>query len=112
MYDNMRYASVTTPTPTQEWLQHTDSERLQLVKNILASKMPASVDILMPISAQADGQVMCKFLMPIGPETRGTLLLDVEEMLKDSIDQGLYVLLEAMGDRNSLRNLRGIEVKS
>lgn len=112
MYDNMRYASITTPTPTDDWLKKTNSERLQLVKNIVALKMPATVNMLEPISAQTDGQVLFKFLAPIGPETRGTLLLDVESILKDEIDQGLYVLLEPMGDRNSLRNLRGIEVKS
>lgn len=112
MYDNMRYASITTPTPTHDWLKKTDNERLELVKNILALKMPATANTLEPILAQADGQIICKFLLAIGPEIRGTLLLDVEEILKGAIDQGLYVLLEPMGDRNSLRNLRGIEVKS
>jgi hypothetical protein len=36
----------------------------------------------------------------------------LEDYLKESIDAGLVVWLEPFGDRNSLRNLRGIEVKS
>jgi hypothetical protein len=42
---------------------------------------------------------------------RGSLLLDFEECIKKNIDQGLTVWGEALGDKNSLRNLRGIEVK-
>ena len=37
---------------------------------------------------------------------------DLEAFLKESIDPGLVVWLEPLGDRSSLRNLRGIEVKS
>ena len=43
---------------------------------------------------------------------RGPLLLDFEVFLKEAIDPGLVVWLEPLGDRNSLRNLRGIEVKA
>jgi hypothetical protein len=38
--------------------------------------------------------------------------LDLEELFKKSVDQGITVWGEALGDKNSLRNLRGIEVKT
>jgi len=42
---------------------------------------------------------------------RGPFLLDLEDYLRE-IDQALVVWLQPLGDRNSLRNLRGIEVKT
>lgn len=107
MTDNMGYADVATPTPGKEWLEKSNDERLELIKKALASN-----NTVEPISAQENGQIILKFNDPLGPEKRGTVLLDIEEDLKKSVDQGLYVLLETLGDKNSLRNLRGIEVKS
>jgi hypothetical protein len=43
---------------------------------------------------------------------RGTFLLDLESLLKSQIDNGINIWLEPIGDKNSLRNLRGIEVKN
>ena len=43
---------------------------------------------------------------------RGTLLLDFEKILNENIDEGLNVWCEPIGDKSSLRNLRGIEIKS
>lgn len=62
--------------------------------------------------AKENGHVILELTQPLGPEKRGTFLLDLEQHLKDSIDQGISVWLAALGDKNSLRNLRGIKVKS
>ena len=59
-----------------------------------------------------DGQVIVNLLESLSADKRGPLLLDLEELLKGSVDPGLVVWLESLGDRSSLRNLRGIEVKS
>jgi len=59
-----------------------------------------------------DGQVILRFTRPVDADRRGGLLLDLEDRLKSRIDQGLTVWLEPLGDRNSLRRLRGIEVRS
>jgi hypothetical protein len=56
--------------------------------------------------------VIIRFTEPVDVSKRGLLLLDLEEALKREIDQGITVWVEALGDKNSLRNLRGIEVKS
>ena len=63
------------------------------------------------VDARPDGQVIVKFTEPVGPEIRGTRLLDLEEILKANVDPGITIWLEPLGDKNSLRNLRGIEVK-
>lgn len=67
--------------------------------------------IVVVSEANVDGQIIVQLLTPMGPEKRGTILLDLEHELKESIDQGLTVWLEPLGDKSSLRNLRGIEVK-
>ena len=38
------------------------------------------------------------------------LLLDIEEILKKTVDEGITVWLEAVGDKSKLRKLRGIEI--
>ena len=43
---------------------------------------------------------------------RGILLLDLEQLLKNKIDQGITIWLEPVGDKSKLRNLRGIKIKS
>ena len=59
-----------------------------------------------------DGQVIVRLQESLPASQRGGLLLDLEDFLKGAVDPGLAVWLEGLGDRNSLRNLRGIEVKA
>ena len=107
MSENTRYADVPTPTPGKEWLEASSADRLDLIQ--LALSFTYLVDV---IEAKENGEIVLRLNEPLGPEKRGTVLLDIEEHLKKVIDKGLYVMLEALGDKNSLRNLRGIEVKS
>lgn len=54
--------------------------------------------------------VTLAFTEPVPASERGTLLMDAEDALQ-SVLPGAVVWHEPLGDRNSLRNLRGIEVK-
>lgn len=112
MKNNLRYANVITPIPQMDWQLISDENRLDIIKNKLLLKNSTSNNKLILISAKKDGQVIFKFTEPIGSDKRGTVLLDLEEFLKEAIDPGLTVWLESLGDNSSLRNLRGIEVKS
>lgn len=112
MSSNLRYANADTPTPGHAWCQRSDGERLALVNNAVGARMATLKKILVIVEAKLDGQVIVKLLEPVPADQRGTLLLDLEAFLKESIDPGLVVWLEPFGDRSSLRNLRGIEVKS
>lgn len=112
MVNNLHYATAVTPTPGHAWHQLSDGERVALVGNAMADRMAPLSRILVIAEAKPDGQVIVSLLEPIPADRRGTLLLDLEEMLKQAIDPGLAVWLEPLGDRSSLRNLRGIEVKA
>ena len=112
MMNNLCYANTNTPTPGQAWCQLSDDERQALVNVTRTAKMASLKKILVAVEAKLDGQVIIKLLEPVPAGTRGTLLLDLEAFLKESIDPGLVVWLEPLGDRSSLRNLRGIEVKA
>ncbi len=110
--DRLRFANTSTPTTSAPWQRLSDDERLTLVADTIGAKAPSLVDILVIAAAKPDGQVIVGLLEPVPADKRGTLLLDLEILLKDSIDPGLVVWMAPLGDRNSLRNLRGIEVKA
>lgn len=110
--NNLEFASVPTPAPGDSWRKRSDSERLVEVENALATRMPGLQDLVSIVEAKSDGQVIVSLRAPLPADKRGTLLLDLEAGLKDLIDPGLVVWLEPLGDRSSLRKLRGIEVRS
>lgn len=112
MNESLKYANVVTPKPGEKWVRRSADERLKLVEEAVAKDSLSSRGIIKPLSAGSNGNIVFQFTEPVGPECRGTILLDLEEYLKVAIDPGVYVSLEPLGDRNSLRNLRGIEVKS
>lgn len=112
MSSNLRFAHTETPTPGQAWCQLSDEARLALVNDTVAANAAFSNKTLTAVEAKQDGQVIIRLLEPVSADKRGTLLLDLEAFLKGAIDQALVVWLEPFGDRSSLRNLRGIEVKS
>ena len=109
--NNLEFASVATPTPDSAWRQLPDRERLRLVEDALAARPPSRVGIIAIVDAKRDGQVIVSLRESLPAGERGTLLLDLEANLKESIDPSLVVWLEPLGDKSSLRNLRGIEVK-
>ena len=48
----------------------------------------------------------------ISADKRAMLLLDIEDILKKTVDKGITIWLKAVGDKSKLRNLRGIEIKT
>lgn len=109
---NLRYAQTNTPTPGTGWQRLSDAERHARVMNALQAGTPVLSNVMVIAAAKEDGQIIVNFTEPLSAGKRGQLLLDLEAFLKESIDPGLAVWLEPLGDRNSLRNLRGIEVKA
>lgn len=109
---SLGYAQTNTPSPGSAWRQLHDTERLTLVMDTLHNETTALDRNVVIAEAKQDGQILVSLLEPMPAGKRGTLLLDIEVTLKAAIDPGLVVWLEPLGDRNSLRNLRGIEVKA
>ncbi len=105
------YADAPTPSPSAAWIALNQRQRLDQIKSKLeasATKFLSQIEI---ITAKADGQVIVRMKHSLPANKRGSFLLDLEDYLRE-IDQALVVWLEPLGDKNSLRNLRGIEVKS
>jgi len=109
--ESFRDIDTPSPRPGDGWRLLSDRERLVRVQQVIGMAAGLSDAPVLAVAAQADGQVMLKFEVPVAADRRGTVLLDLERELKQSIDPGLNVWLEALGDRNSLRNLRGIEIR-
>ena len=53
-----------------------------------------------------------EFTESVSASERGTILMDYEDYLRGSGIPDAIVWAVPLGDRNSLRNLRGIEVKT
>lgn len=112
MNSKLQYATYETPTVSAAWAGYSDAERIAHIKSAIENAGPRFSEAVEVVGAKKDGQVVLHMLRTLGASERGTLLLDLEDCLKKTIDQGLTVWGEALGDKNSLRNLRGIEVKT
>jgi hypothetical protein len=106
----LAFASVDSPKTSSKWVNASLAERMAMARQVI-ERSDTFASIVVLSEANVDGQLVVQLLTPMGPEKRGTILLDLEKELKDSVDQGLTVWLEPLGDKSSLRNLRGIEVK-
>lgn len=109
---NLKFAKIKTPTPGSEWVNQADDERLVMVQKVVDESALSFREIIEAVSTKDDGQVIIRLRESISAAERGGALLDLEETLKNEIDEGITVWLEALGDKNSLRKLRGIEVKA
>jgi len=89
-----------------------DEERLMIINNILNTILTKYISMIEIVSAKKDGQIIARLKEPLSADSRGTLLLDLEEDLKKYADNGVIVWLEALNDKSPLRRLRGIEVKA
>ena len=107
----MFYAEVDSPSPSVEWLGLSGAQRIERINQFINMANPDLNGQLLIVAAKKNGEVVVRMLNPLTASVRGSLLLDFEEFIKKNIDQGLTAWGEALGDKNSLRNLRGIEVK-
>jgi hypothetical protein len=106
----LNFANDETPQPNQDWVALSDSARLDRLQEKMGKG--SGYEIFQPTRAFTTGQVYVALSEPIGSSLRGGLLLDLEEHLKVTVDPAISVWCEPLGDKNSLRNLRGIEIKS
>ena len=109
---SLKYAKTDTPSPSPAWQKLSDAERHARVMIALQNGSTALNSTVVIAAAKDDGQVVVNLAESLSASKRGQFLLDLEEFLKKEIAPGLAVWLEPLGDRNSLRNLRGIEVKA
>ena len=109
-YINKKFSYENSPKPGIKWQGLREEERKKLVlKHISKNPKYETFEIS---RAEENGSVTLKIEKSIQASERGILLLDLEELLKNNIDQGITIWLEPVGDKSKLRNLRGIEIKS
>ena len=104
------FAEVNSPETSMEWRQLEPDQRIKCVADFRNSR--PEFQQLRVTRALSDGQVFVELVEPLSPAVRGSLLLDFESGLKTSVDQGLVVWCEPLGDKSTLRNLRGIEIRT
>jgi len=103
----LEFAEADTPVVGHGWRSLGGKERIAQVENQLSAFDDLqSVDVTRCLE---EGAVYLNFQIPIAAHERGALLRRFERILKDQIDAGITVWCEPLGDKNSLRKLRGIE---
>ncbi len=106
-YINADDAMKDSPTPSKDWFDLTGAERLLMVK-----KVANNIKGINFTRATDKGYIYLTLEKTIDSGERGSLLLRLEELLKRKVDRGITIWHEPMGDKNSLRKLRGIVVKT
>ncbi len=105
------HADIDSPKPSAYWLGLNEQDRIKKIQDVIVQNVLFEKELCV-ISAKNNGEIVVRILNSLSASTRGTLLLNFEEVVKKEIDEGLTVWGEALGDKNSLRNLRGIEVRA
>ena len=102
------FSSTNTPRTSLDWKNKSEDNRIKIVSNELKKNiLYRNFEV---IQAPENGQVDLKIEQIIPASERGLLLLELEEMLKSTIDKGITVWCEPVGDKSKLRKLRGVEI--
>jgi hypothetical protein len=104
------YSEVETPQTKKNWHDLSEVSRVNLVESTLRKQ--TEFHMVIPLSAHSNGEVYVELRTAVSSNMRGTLLLNCEELLKREIDEGITIWLEPLGDKSTLRNLRGIKIKT
>jgi len=104
---NVNDAIKNSPVPSKKWLNLTNLERLLIVKEV--SNNIKDVNFTRTTDK---GYVYIVLENSLDSGERGALLLRLEKLLKHKVDNGITIWHEPIGDKNSLRKLRGIEVNT
>lgn len=95
--------------PTDFWLSLSEAERIEKVeKQLRCDDKYYQIHV---VNAQDNGHTILRIERPMPASERGLFLLELEAKLKRSIDEGLTIWLEPVGDKSKLRQLRGVAVK-
>ena len=103
------YSLEETPEVSKEWQSKDPIARKELIEGFL--KEQTRFEGVVVVDCKSNGHVDIRMIQNISVSKRGFFLLELEEELKRNIDQGLTIWCEPIGDKNSLRNLRGIQMK-
>lgn len=104
------YSQSITPKTKENWKNLKISSREKLINKILEENTIYS-DFEV-VETPDNGQIVIRIEKTIPANKRGLILLNLEEKLKKTIDEGLTIWCEPVGDKSKLRKLRGIQIKT
>ena len=105
---SLEFANIPDPVPSSKWVNSSEKERINNI-NAAMQNFPGHEQMEIK-SALNNGQVSLELNVVMAADERGFFLLDFEEWIKEMVDTGISIWHVPIGDKNSLRNLRGIEV--
>ena len=108
MLDN--FSEIKTPTSSEDWKKKSEKDRIEKISYLLKSNV--LYKNLIVVKALDNGQVIIRIDHLIPANKRGVLLLDLESLLKKTMDQGITVWCEPVGDKSKLRQLRGVTINT
>lgn len=95
------------PKPGEWWLGLDPAVRVEM-----AQRRASDVSEWLAVTAASDnGSVIVQLGGQMDAATRGRLLRELERRLKENLDPSIIVYLQPKGDKNKLRQLRGVTVK-
>ena len=104
------YSQSITPQTKDNWKNLKISNREKLIKKILEENIIyRDFEV---VETPDNGQIVIRIEKIIPANERGLILLNLEEKLKKTIDEGLTIWCEPVGDKSKLRKLRGIKIKT
>jgi hypothetical protein len=107
---SQEFAYANTPKVNATWSEKTDEIRKEsIISQLQLNKKFNNLEV---VSADRSGNVILKIMDSIPAGIRGEMLLNLEEMLKKNIDNGITIWLTPVGDKSKLRKLRGVEIKT
>ena len=105
---NKENAFSESPTPSESWIKKSESARIEILNNKLNTS--DKYKNFQALKASSNGHMVLTTDLIINAANRGVLLIEIEQFLKDEVDDGLTLWLEAIGDKSKLRALRGIKI--
>lgn len=103
------FANQNSPITGPIWRNLSYEKKVKLIKSELEKDKIYEKFFISKVDE--DGQIVLKIEHDIPAHTRGVMLLELEEKLKNNVDKGITIWLEPIGDKSKLRNLRGISFK-
>ncbi len=108
---DLSYANENSPVPANNWLDTLEGGRISQIKVSLDKFDREWSNKFSVVSARDNGFVIFEFKDTIPVQIRGMYFLNIEHHLNIEIDKSITIWIAPVGDKSSLRNLRGIEVK-